>query len=157
MGHLSDVAAADKDFLQPAGHCIEIFPNREFMKITLWGEWANAQSDGLVVDHAKAVAQMKAAGARHGFFLTLVDMREKRLSEEVTVIEFRRSFAANTPSMRTAIIVPRSMSTSIAERIAPASRLLITYTENEAMAWLNSSLPYNTKTEVVVNSSGEPD
>ena len=100
---------------------------------------------------------MKAAGARHGFFLTLVDMREKRLSEEVTVIEFRRSFAANTPSMRTATIVPRSMSTSIAERIAPASRLLITYTENEAMAWLNSSLPYNTKTEVVVNSSGEPD
>lgn len=119
-----------------AGHRIEIDPDREFMRVTLWGDWANAQTDNLSVDHAKAVSQMKAGGARHGHFLTLVDMREKLLTEAVTVAEFRKSFEANSPSCRTAIIVSPPLPTSMAERIAPPGRVLITYTEEDAMAWL---------------------
>ncbi|MGC5799525.1 hypothetical protein [Sphingomonas sp. NFX23] len=122
--------------MHPAGHRIEIDPDREFMRVTLWGDWANAQTDGLAVDHAKAVLQMKARGARHGHFLTLVDMREKLLTEAVTVAEFRKSFEANSPSRRTAIIVSPPLPTSMAERIAPPGRVLITYTEEEALAWL---------------------
>jgi hypothetical protein len=122
--------------MHPAGHRIEIDPDREFMRVTLWGDWANAQTDGLSVDHAKAVLQMKAGGARHGHFLTLVDMREKRLTEAVTVAEFRKSFEANSPSRRTAIIVSPPLPTSMAERIATPGRVLITYTEEDALAWL---------------------
>jgi len=122
--------------MHPAGHRIEIDPDREFMRVTLWGDWANAQTDNLSVDHAKAVSQMKAGGARHGYFLTLVDMREKLLTEAVTVAEFRKSFEANSPSRRTAIIVSPRLPTSMAERIAPAGRVLIAYTEEEALAWL---------------------
>jgi len=122
--------------MHPAGHRIEIDPDREFMRVTLWGDWANAQTDNLSVDHAKAVSQMKAGGARHGYFLTLVDMREKLLTEAVTVAEFRKSFEANSPSRRTAIIVSPRLPTSMAERIAPPGRVLIAYTEEEALAWL---------------------
>lgn len=118
------------------GHRIEIDPAREFMRLTLWGEWANAQSDELAVDHAKAVHDMKAAGARHGHFLTLVDIREKRLHERVLVVEFRKSFAANSPSRRTAIIVAPHVPASMADEIAPPGRVLIAYSEEEAMAWL---------------------
>lgn len=100
--------------MHPAGHRIEIDPDREFMRVTLWGDWANAQTDNLSVDHAKAVSQMKAGGARHGHFLTLVDMREKHLTEAVTVAEFRKSFEANSPSRRTAIIVSPPLPTSMA-------------------------------------------
>lgn len=122
--------------MHSAGHRIETYPDREFMRVTLWGDWANAQTDGLSVDHAKAISQMKAGGARHGHFLTLVDMREKLLTEAVTVAEFRKSFEANSPSRRTAIIVSPPLPTSMAERIAPPGRVLITYTEEEALAWL---------------------
>lgn len=122
--------------MSAAGHRIEIDPNRQFMRVTLWGNWANAQTDGLTVDHAKAIIQMKASGVKHGEFLTLVDMRDKLLSEEVTVAEFRKSFEANSPSRRTAIIVSPALPTSMAERIAPLGRVLVTYSEEEAMAWL---------------------
>lgn len=119
-----------------AGHHIEIDPAREFMRVTLWGDWANAQTDGLSVNHAKAVQAMKLQGARHGHFLTLVDMRSKRLSEDNTIIEFRRSFDAGSPSRRTAIIVPPHLPRSMADKIASPGRVLIAYTEDEALAWL---------------------
>ena len=122
--------------MDSAGHRIEIDPDHEFMRVTLWGDWANAQTDNLSVDHAKAVLQMKAGGARHGHFLTLVDMREKHLTEAVTVAEFRKSFDAKSPSRRTAIIVSPPLPTSMAERIAPPGRVLITFTEEDALAWL---------------------
>ncbi len=41
---------------------------------------------------------MKVAGAWHGQFLRLVDMREKTLTEEVMIAEFKKSFEANSPS-----------------------------------------------------------
>lgn len=122
--------------MRPAGHRIDIDPDREFMRVTLWGDWANVHTDGLSVAHAKAVLAMKVAGARHGHFLTLVDMREKTLTEEVTVAEFRKSFEANSPSRRTAIIVSPELPTSMADRIAPPGRVLITYAEGDALAWL---------------------
>jgi hypothetical protein len=122
--------------MHPAGHRIEIYPEQTFMRLTLWGDWANAQTDGLAVDHAKAVLEMKAAGVPHGHFLTLVDMRQKLLTEEVTVAEFKKSFEANSPSRRTAIIVSPPLPTSMAERIAPPGRVLIAYTEEEALSWL---------------------
>lgn len=33
------------------------------MRVTLSGDWANVHTDGLSVDHAKAVLAMKVAGA----------------------------------------------------------------------------------------------
>lgn len=63
-----------------SGFRIVIDPARQFVHVVLWGEWRNAKTDNLVVAHAKAVAAMKKAGARHGEFLTLVDMREKLMS-----------------------------------------------------------------------------
>lgn len=119
-----------------AGHRIEIDPARAFMHLTLWGEWANAHSDDLAVDHAKAIHDMKSAGVRHGDFLTLVDIREKLLHERVLVVEFQKSFAANSPSRRTAIIVAPHRPTSMAAEIAPPGRVRIVYSEAEAMAWL---------------------
>lgn len=68
------------------------------MRVTLSGDWANVHTDGLSVDHAKAVLAMKVAGAWHGQFLTLVDMREKTLTEEVTIAELKKSFEANSLS-----------------------------------------------------------
>lgn len=119
-----------------SGHRIEIDPSREFMRLTLWGDWANAQNDQLGVDHAKAVQDMKAAGARHGRFLTLVDIREKRLREPEIIAEFRRSIATNSPSRRIAIIVTPHLPTSMASAMAAPGHVLIAYSEDEAMAWL---------------------
>ena len=119
-----------------SGHRIEIDPSREFMRLTLWGDWANAQNDQLGVDHAKAVQDMKAAGARHGRFLTLVDIREKRLREPEIIAEFRRSIATNSPSRRVAIIVTPHLPTSMASAMAAPGHVLIAYSEDEAMAWL---------------------
>ena len=118
------------------GHRIEIDPSREFMRLTLWGDWANAQNDQLGIDHAKAVQDMKTAGARHGRFLTLVDIREKRLREREVVAEFRRSIATNSPSRRIAIIVARDLPTSMAAEMAEPGHVLIAYSEDAAMAWL---------------------
>lgn len=122
--------------MRPAGHRIDIDSDREFMRVTLWGDWSNSHTDGLAVDHAKAVLAMKVAGARHGYFLTLVDMRDKTLTEELTIAEFRKSFEANSPSRRTAIIVSPLLPASMAERIAPPGRVLVTYTEEDAIDWL---------------------
>lgn len=119
-----------------SGHRIEIDPIREFMHLTLWGEWTNAQSDDLAVDHAKAVHDMKAAGARHGHFLTLVDIRKKRLHPRVVIAEFQSSFAANSPSRRTAILVTPDLPSSMAAEIAPPGRVLVAYSEDDALAWL---------------------
>ena len=90
--------------MRPAGHRIDIDPDRELMRVTLWGDWAN--------------------------------MREKTLTEEMTIAEFKKSFEADSPSRRTAIIVSPELPTSMAERIAPPGRVLITYTEDDALAWL---------------------
>ncbi len=118
------------------GHRIETDPSREFMRLTLWGDWANAQNDQLGIDHAKAVQDMKAAGARHGRFRTLVDIREKRLREQEVIAEFRRSIATNSPSRRIAIIVTPDLPTSMAHEMAAPGHVVIVYSEDEAMAWL---------------------
>jgi hypothetical protein len=122
--------------MSSAGHRIEIDPVRGFMHVTLWGDWANADTDGLSVDHAKATHAMKVAGVEHGNFLTLVDMRDKRLDEQTTIVEFRKSFEAGSPSRRTAIVVSPDLPTTMAEKIAPPGRVLIAYTLEDAYAWL---------------------
>lgn len=80
-----------------SGFQIVIDPARQIMHVVLWGEWRNALTDGLVVAHAKAVAAMKKAGARHRELLTLVDMREKLTSIVEVVAECQRSLAGNSP------------------------------------------------------------
>lgn len=122
--------------MSTAGHRIEIDPSRELMHVTLWGNWANSDTDGLSVDHAKATHAMKVAGVEHGRFLTLVDMRDKRLDEQTTIIEFRKSFDAGSPSRRTAIVVSPDLPITMAEKIAPPGRVLIVYTLKEAYEWL---------------------
>ncbi len=117
-------------------YTIETDPAREFLHLTLAGDWDQPTAERFGTAVAKAIGTMRAAGARHGHFLTLLDMSRKNILPQNVAAEFAKLIRPDSPSKRIAMVVSGAVHLMQAKRIGSDDTRRCFLTEAEAREWL---------------------
>jgi hypothetical protein len=120
----------------PPTFTIDTDPAREFLHLTLAGDWDQPTAIRFGEAVTGAIGTMLAAGARHGHFLTLLDMSRKNILPQNVAAEFAKMNRPDSPSRRIAMVVSGAVHMMQAKRISNDSRRRCFDTEAAARAWL---------------------
>ncbi len=120
----------------PPTFTIDTDPAREFLHLTLTGDWDQPTAERFGLEVTKAIRGMVAAGARPGHFLTLLDMSRKNILPQNVAAEFAKMIRPDSPSKRIAMVVSGAVHRIQAKRIGNEDRRRCFDTEAEARGWL---------------------
>ncbi len=115
---------------------IDTDPAREFLHLTLTGDWDQPTAERFAAAVPKAIHGMIAAGARPGHFLTLLDMSRKNILPQNVAAEFAKMIRPDSPSKRIAMVVSGAVHRIQAKRIGKDGSRRCFDTEAQARDWL---------------------
>ncbi len=122
----------------PPSFVIEPDPAREFLRITMTGDWTMDTLDRFAAEVGTTLRTMVAAqGVRHGHLMTLVDMTRKGvLPQDVGNAMAAMVNGRDTPSRKIAHVVKGAIHKFQARRLSDDPRIRQFDTEAEAVIWL---------------------
>ncbi|VXC33912.1 hypothetical protein [Sphingomonas sp. 8AM] len=121
--------------MTPPTFHIEADAPGEFLKLTLAGDWDSAVSARFGAEVAVTLRQMLAAGTRHGYLRTLIDMKRKNVLPQTVVADFAKMVRPDSPSKRIALVFSGPLHRMQVKRIADERCALFDNVE-DARAWL---------------------